>query len=142
MKIATWNVERLKQYKDIDAIKSEIANINADILVLTETDDRLKPDYPFCFHTALLLNEEKVCYKETEKRVSLPPSSVYLYRCSGKPAMASDKIRTQAYTAVICIAERSVTALPEDEVPIKNEPPPDRFLGLSLDRNMLDINDD
>ena len=30
MKIATWNVERLKQYKDIDAIESEIANINAD----------------------------------------------------------------------------------------------------------------
>lgn len=54
--------------------------------------------------------------------------------------MASDKMRTQAYTAVICIAERSVTAFPEDEVPIKNEPPPDRFLGLSLDRNMLDIN--
>ena len=71
MKIATWNVERLKQYKDIDAIKSEIANINADILVLTETDDRLKPEYPFCFHTALLLNEEKVCYKETEKRVTV-----------------------------------------------------------------------
>ena len=60
-------------------------------------------------------------------------------RWSGSPAMASDKIRTQAYTAVICIADRSVTALPEDEVPIKKEPPPDRFLGLSLDRNMLDI---
>ena len=36
----------------------------------------------------------------------------------GNPATASDRIRTQEYTAVICMADRSVTALPELEPPI------------------------
>lgn len=43
---------------------------------------------------------------------SLPPFFVYLYTCSGRPAMASASILTQEYTAVICIADRSVTVLP------------------------------
>ena len=36
----------------------------------------------------------------------------------GNPTTASDSIRTQEYTAVICMADRSVTALPELEPPI------------------------
>ena len=36
-----------------------------------------------------------------------------MYKGSGRPATASARMRTQEYTAVICIAERSVTALPE-----------------------------
>ena len=37
----------------------------------------------------------------------------------GRLATASDKILTQEYTAVICMAERSVTALPEVVPPKK-----------------------
>lgn len=50
--------------------------------------------------------------------------------------MASDRIRTQAYTAVICIADRSVTDLPAIDPPVKNvyALPAVRFEGLSLDR--------
>ena len=87
MKIATWNVERLKHYKDIEVIKSETARIDADILVLTETDDRLKPNYPFCFHTALLLNEETVRYKKTEKRVTVYSK----YKCLAQHKTCDDK---------------------------------------------------
>ena len=46
-----------------------------------------------------------------------PTISVYLYKCSGNPATASARIRTQEYTAVICMAERSVTVLPAEEPP-------------------------
>ena len=34
--------------------------------------------------------------------------------------MDSDRTLTQAYTAVICMADRSFTALPEEEPPKKN----------------------
>lgn len=42
-----------------------------------------------------------------------------LYKCNGSPAMASDRMRTHAYTAVICMAERSLTAFPAVEPPMK-----------------------
>ena len=43
MKIATWNVERLKRKSELDKINSIIDEIDADIFVLTETDERIKP---------------------------------------------------------------------------------------------------
>ena len=43
MKIATWNIERLKHKKALAEIMSSIDEIKADILVLTETDQRLYP---------------------------------------------------------------------------------------------------
>ena len=43
MKIATWNVERLKHKKQLDQIQGLCNSIKADILVLTETDKRLHP---------------------------------------------------------------------------------------------------
>ena len=54
-----------------------------------------------------------------------------------KPATASDSTRTQEYTAVICIAERSVTFFPAVELPVKKRYalPAVLFLGLSLDLN-------
>ena len=54
--------------------------------------------------------------------------------------MASARIRTQAYTAVICIADRSVTDLPEMEPPIKKvyPLPAVRSTGLSRDLKMLE----
>ena len=38
MKIATWNVERLRHKKQLDQIQGLCDGIHADILVLTETD--------------------------------------------------------------------------------------------------------
>ena len=52
------------------------------------------------------------------ERVSLGGCS---YTWSGSPAMASDWIRTQEYTAVICMAERSVTFTPAVVGPNRNE---------------------
>ncbi len=54
MIIATWNVERLKQRKALDKILSAIEGTQADILVLTETDERIKPNYHYGFHTPKL----------------------------------------------------------------------------------------
>ena len=54
MKIATWNVERLKHIAALDAIQSICNSLDADILVLTETDERLSPDYPYCHMLSLI----------------------------------------------------------------------------------------
>ena len=71
MKIATWNVERLKHIKDVDKMLSEIKKVAADILVLTETDERLHPDYPYCYQTPMLKEIRPDYYKETENRISI-----------------------------------------------------------------------
>ena len=54
MKIATWNVERPKHRKSLDKILSAIEDQQADVLVLTETDERIKPNYCYDFHTPKL----------------------------------------------------------------------------------------
>ena len=68
--------------------------------------------------------------------LSLLPSSPYLYTNSGRLAIASDNMRTQEYTAVICMAVFSLTTLPEDEPPHRKLVPPPRFLGLSRALNI------
>ncbi len=71
MKIATWNVERLRHKKDLDKITLEIKRVNADILVLTETDERLKPDYKYCFRTPPLCETDSAAYRPGENRISI-----------------------------------------------------------------------
>lgn len=77
MKIATWNVERLKHYKAIDEITAACEKVKADILVLTESDDRIQLNYKYSFHTPtppdLILPhyKEPLRYKATEHRVSI-----------------------------------------------------------------------
>ncbi len=71
MRIATWNVERLKHNKDREKMLAEIEKVAADILVLTETDERLKPDYPYCYKTPLLKYLKPDYYKAAENRVSI-----------------------------------------------------------------------
>lgn len=71
VKIATWNVERLKHRKEIDEIVSCCNGSNADILVLTETDKRIQPNYKYCFHSSAVTNEFPVKYGDTENRVSI-----------------------------------------------------------------------
>lgn len=64
MTIATWNVERLKH--DTEKIAEACMAINADILVLTESDERLKLPYSHCFATRRDLLS---MYRTTERRV-------------------------------------------------------------------------
>lgn len=71
MKIATWNVERLKHKKQLDQIQGLCNSIKADILVLTETDKRLHPKYTFCHETTSLIEDKAIPYAVTENRVSL-----------------------------------------------------------------------
>jgi hypothetical protein len=56
--------------------------------------------------------------------------------------MVSARMRTQAYTAVVCMAVRSLTVLPLAVPPKKKlyVLPYKVFLGLALDRVNLDIN--
>lgn len=68
MKIATWNIERLKHSKKLDVMLAKIGKVNADILVLTETDTRVNPDYPFKVSTNILPTDN---YKSTERRCSV-----------------------------------------------------------------------
>lgn len=69
MKIAAWNVERLKH--KLDKIIYICEQIGADILILTETDQRIKLNYNYSFHTSMMSEIEPENYKNTENRVSI-----------------------------------------------------------------------
>lgn len=77
MKIAVWNIERLKHKKFLDEITSICNELRADILVLTETDERVKPDYKHCFFTptpadiVLPYFNKPLHYAEAEHRVAI-----------------------------------------------------------------------
>jgi endonuclease/exonuclease/phosphatase family metal-dependent hydrolase len=71
MRIATWNVERLKHHVKTDVMLRNVEETNADILVLTETDRRFVPNYPYVCHSPLLREIRPDYYRETENRVSI-----------------------------------------------------------------------
>lgn len=71
VKIATWNVERLKHRANIKQILRACHHIQADILVLTETDRQLRPDFAYGFHTPCLTGNHPVAYRPMENRVSI-----------------------------------------------------------------------
>jgi exonuclease III len=72
MKIATWNIERLKYKSQIDKINSIIDEINADIFVLTETDERITPsNFKYRIDTPKLTEIDAKNYVETENRISI-----------------------------------------------------------------------
>jgi len=72
MKIATWNIERLKHKSDIELINSTLAELKADILVLTETDNRVDSTYyKFCIQTPKLKEIQPDYYLESENRVTI-----------------------------------------------------------------------
>jgi len=81
MRIATWNVERLKHKNKLDLIHKACDDAKADILVLTETDERVAPAFPFCYRTTSLQGVEFpilyrgenafIRYADTEHRVSI-----------------------------------------------------------------------
>ena len=71
MKIATWNFERLCRNKN-QFILDKIAAINADILILTETNSKINPGYDYSFvSTDNLENDfEGIDYKPGENRTT------------------------------------------------------------------------
>ena len=71
MRVATWNVERLKHKNQLEQILFACNNAKADILVLTETDEIIHPDFKYGVHTPYLTGEQPVVYKPTENRVSI-----------------------------------------------------------------------
>lgn len=71
MKIATWNVERLKPKKVLNLILDEIKSIDAYILILTEYDQLLDlTDYQYKIETEQLPSDS-FDYAETERRVAI-----------------------------------------------------------------------
>ena len=77
MKIATWNVERLKHVDQIDTMESLCRDAVANILVLTETDSRIHPDYKYCIETPKAKDIIPGLFKDTENRVSMTSTADY-----------------------------------------------------------------
>lgn len=71
MKIATWNAERLRHKKLLGEMLHSVDEVNADILVLTETDQRLHPKYRFFYETPRMAISQPGIYAPTENRISL-----------------------------------------------------------------------
>ena len=78
LRIATWNIERLRHKDKFSLIIENCEQANADILVLTETDLRLNLDYKFCYSTAQ--PEDMNFYSSTETRVTIY-TNYTLIRC-------------------------------------------------------------
>jgi len=71
MKIATWNLQRLDKRKDTQ-ILDKLVEINADIIVLTETAFNIQlPNYSCVSTLSLPTNFDSVNYKKGENRVSI-----------------------------------------------------------------------
>jgi len=72
MIVATWNLERLKYSNETAAIISILEELNADILVLTEYDERVHlKNYPFQMATKSLVELQPGYYKPSEKRIKI-----------------------------------------------------------------------
>lgn len=74
MKIATWNIERMAHSPA--QIQLVCETVQADILVLTESDDRISPKHKYCFHTPTPPDLKgtrfgTIRYAPTEHRVSI-----------------------------------------------------------------------
>ena len=69
MRIATWNIDRL--HKSISEIEKQIEIVNADILVLTETDSRLQLKYPYSCFSSKLCELDSALYSATESRIAI-----------------------------------------------------------------------
>lgn len=71
MRIATWNLQRLDKRKN-QLILDKLIDINADILVLTETNSIIQLDNYTCISTDLLPTDfDEIKYNVGENRVSI-----------------------------------------------------------------------
>ncbi len=69
MKIATWNIERLKHRKQLPEIIEAINKVDADILILTEADEAVRlPHYLWLLSTWRI---DEPMYRPTEHRVTI-----------------------------------------------------------------------
>lgn len=72
MRIATWNIQRLKHISDIVQINSILDGLKADILVLTEADSRVdSANYKFCIRTPKPIEFGPNYYLESETRLTI-----------------------------------------------------------------------
>lgn len=72
MKIATWNIERLKHHAQLDSIIDLINEQQADIFILTETDSRVQSsNYKHTITTPPLHQLRPGYYKPTENRITI-----------------------------------------------------------------------
>lgn len=77
MKVATWNIERLKHKRLLNDIISSCEQVQADIIVLTETDELVRLNYSNCFKTPTPYDmriphfEQQLHYEATEHRISI-----------------------------------------------------------------------
>lgn len=74
MKIATWNIERMA--RSPSKFKAACEQVQADILVLTETDDRVRPEYRYSFFSPTPPDIQgtrfgTIRYAPTEHRVAI-----------------------------------------------------------------------
>lgn len=72
MKILTWNIERLKRNKD-QLILEKLSEIDADILILTETSSKINlgKEYSFISTKALPPDFDGINYRNGENRVTI-----------------------------------------------------------------------
>lgn len=74
MRIAIWNIERLKHISEKNTIEKMCVDLDADILVLTEADNRISLDYEYVYETDVLpasfetASGKKIEYKESSER--------------------------------------------------------------------------
>lgn len=72
MKIATWNIERLKHKSKLTSIIRALKDIDADILILTESDIQVHLDnYKYQLTTPPVSEIRPGYYKSSEVRVSI-----------------------------------------------------------------------
>jgi exonuclease III len=72
MRIATWNVERLKHRSQLNEITEILDGLDADVLVLTETDSRIAlKNYTCSISTPPLVEIASAFYKPTENRTTI-----------------------------------------------------------------------
>lgn len=73
MKIANWNIERLKHIDKHEVMQSLCNDAGADIFVLTESDTRMGLNYKNCFQSEVLgtdgpfVRDSGIKYKDTER---------------------------------------------------------------------------
>jgi hypothetical protein len=71
MKIAAWNIQRLEKRRNY-LILDQLAHVNADILVLTETNSIIQPEPYHCISTEPLPPDfDQIKYHPRENRVSI-----------------------------------------------------------------------
>jgi endonuclease/exonuclease/phosphatase family metal-dependent hydrolase len=71
MRIATWNIERLKHKRDLGRIAEICGQVAADVFALTESDSRLKLNYASYLRTCPPTCSVPDYYKNTEYQVEI-----------------------------------------------------------------------